>query len=506
MKNARTWTIRGLIFAAWTLAYVMLLNLDTVRTVLRHAETKATSWTRRPYVISGSGPRIYVVSAPRPVTEERIDVTERYFYARATQTGATYLGSGWSAAPDLRRGLPSLEIVHPGDGTHEPYYHRVLSLDIDELPTVPKDGSALRSLTAYWGFDDWGYSGFREVVFDDDLLPPESFEKIPLDEMIAGVWDGRLRGSILVSNVFSAATFAALRDGRYLEPLPRWIYRASWVVAIFAFLLLLASTTAPRLFRLALVVAIALAAGSLLARRLGYIPCFAYAEGYFVGGGFLVATQELARFIRERARLHAAFRRYVSREVADQLLSRGERDMLAGRTVTLTVLFLDVRGFTSFSARTPPEEVVQVLNVFFAEMIEIVFRHKGTVSKLIGDALFAYFGEPLECDHAVEASAAAAEMVSAAARVLPPGVTIGIGIHTGPVVVGNFGTKRYMEYTAVGRTVRIAYALQNAARKHMILVSGETRGAARLEGRTVPAEPIRDEDTGAEVATYALTD
>lgn len=196
------------------------------------------------------------------------------------------------------------------------------------------------------------------------------------------------------------------------------------------------------------------------------------------GGGFAwvaALSSRSGREARERNRLRALFARYVSDEVADLAVSGALPDT-GGSEVDLTILFLDIRGFTSLSEKLSSREVFEMLNAWLPRACAPVLAHGGNVDKFIGDAVMAVFGAPVaQPDHARRAIAAAREIAVAADefrtwlatrfpdRGLPP-FAIGVGIHSGKAVVGNLGTERRVEFTAIGDAVNLASRLESATK------------------------------------------
>lgn len=177
---------------------------------------------------------------------------------------------------------------------------------------------------------------------------------------------------------------------------------------------------------------------------------------------------------REKRWLRQAFGHYVSDSLVEAIIASPERLQLGGEEVEATVLFADLVDFATLAENTAPKDLIRLLNEFFSAMTEIILAHKGTVDKFIGDAIMAFWGAPLPlADHAVQACEAALEM-QAAIRLLQPGweaqgfhqVSTGIGVHTGPVIAGNVGSKKRFNYTVMGDTVNLAARLERANRTY----------------------------------------
>src|SRR5579872_531513 len=188
-----------------------------------------------------------------------------------------------------------------------------------------------------------------------------------------------------------------------------------------------------------------------------------------------LARQEISRQDVERANLS----RYLPPQVVDLITSKGGSVELGGVLQPVTVLFADIRGFTSLSEQMDAREVVDLLNDFFTAMTDVVFEARGTLDKYIGDCVMALFGAPVpgedDAERGLKAGLRMQEEVSrlGAERVqrgLAP-MRIGIGLHHGPAVVGNIGSAERMQYTAIGDTVNIAARLVSRAEPGQILVS-----------------------------------
>jgi adenylate cyclase len=221
------------------------------------------------------------------------------------------------------------------------------------------------------------------------------------------------------------------------------------------------------------------------------------------------AAAGLLDYFRERnARLAALaqFSRFTNPHVARQLVERGGIET-ARRDVTL--LFSDIRGFTTLSETRRPEDVIALLNRYFSLQVDVVFRHQGSLDKFIGDCIMGIWGAPLDDpDHARHAVACALDMadtLQAFKRELGAehiDFDVGIGLHSGPAVVGLMGSQKRLEYTAIGDTVNLASRIEGLTKdaKRRILVSRETKdlcgdafdfvscGSYPVKGRAQPVE------------------
>jgi len=187
---------------------------------------------------------------------------------------------------------------------------------------------------------------------------------------------------------------------------------------------------------------------------------------------------------RRRRRVTDLFGRYVSPEIVREILSRSETAPLelGGEQREITVLFADIRGFTTFSEHLSPRRVVEVLNQHLARMTEVVFEHGGMVDKFTGDGLMVLFNTPLpQVNHAARAVRAALALQACAQQVNDGALRYGIGIHTGEAVVGNVGSQRRLDYTAIGDTINLASRLESLAAPGQILISQATYEHVRGE-------------------------
>ena len=183
----------------------------------------------------------------------------------------------------------------------------------------------------------------------------------------------------------------------------------------------------------------------------------------------------------ERARVRQTLERYVDSSVAQQLLDSPDLAVPGGRRQDASALFVDIRGFSGWSEREEPEAVLEVINALLQVAVEAVFRHGGMVDKFMGDGLMALFGAPVPChDHLHRAVAAALDIRDRAGAVAHPRLTgplrVGCGVNAGEMVVGNVGSERRLDYTAVGNAVNVAKRLEEDAEPGQVLVTESCRG------------------------------
>jgi len=222
------------------------------------------------------------------------------------------------------------------------------------------------------------------------------------------------------------------------------------------------------------------------------------------------SVKAMAAGLQERDTVKRAFSGYISRQVLDAIIAKGELPALKGERRRITVLFADIRGFTAMAETMRPEEVVQLLDEFFDHMVEVILRYQGTIDKFLGDGMMVIFGAPLDDPDQEEHAVAAAcemqrELHALCAKWQTEGraaLKMGVGINSGPAIVGNIGSAEHMEYTAIGDTVNLAARLESATKELglEIVISEHTYSAVRplfrwksageitLRGRS---EPVR---------------
>ena len=216
-----------------------------------------------------------------------------------------------------------------------------------------------------------------------------------------------------------------------------------------------------------------------------------------------LAREEVAR---------ANYSRFMPEYVVKQLLERPNSFKLGGINQTITVLFADIRGFTSYSEAENPENIVGLLNRYFSAMSEIIFGHGGTLDKYIGDGLMAIFGAPTaspqDADNALQTAIDMQKSLQALNQELKaegfPPIQIGIGLHTGVATIGYIGSDRRSEYTAIGDTVNLASRLESSAAPGQILISEATAKAAEKTYEIILQEPLQVKNRVQPVSLFEL--
>lgn len=375
-----------------------------------------------------------------------------------------------------------------------PTFSRRLLIDYAGPPVLPDGRSTVYKEFSFW---DLFYSEEQLLAGERPEIDPAVFRDayVFVGVSAAGLHDvfaspfsgaGRFSGA-----QFRASVADQILAGRFITPAPRW---ATWmttlVVAILAAVCWLS-------FRIRAAVLLFTGLGLLLVTcslgsfaRGTWLSLTAPLVALFAGGGGGLAYQYFAEG-REKRAVKRLFSRYLSKDVYEQVLANPALAELGGTRRDMSVLFSDIRGFTAVTERGVPEELVAQLNEYFTRMVDVVFAHRGTLDKFVGDMVMALFGAPLDdpqhADHAVQAALA---MVSELNRLNAkwvqegkPELGIGIGINSGEMIAGNIGSEQIRSYTVIGDNVNLGARLEslNKDYKTSIIISEYT--AKLLVGR-----------------------
>lgn len=206
---------------------------------------------------------------------------------------------------------------------------------------------------------------------------------------------------------------------------------------------------------------------------------------------------------KERSRVIDIFERYISEDLVNELIKSQEPLKLGGDRVELSVLFLDIRGFTGYAEEELPEKVVGELNQAFEAISGIIFMHKGTLDKYLGDGLMAFFGAPVFLpDHRERSLKAALEILK-----LKLPFKLGIGINTGQVVIGNIGSLKRMDYTVIGDTVNKAFRFVELAAPGEVIIGENTFSGLPVRTREMDweREKVTLKGSRQEIVIYRLS-
>jgi adenylate cyclase len=306
-----------------------------------------------------------------------------------------------------------------------------------------------------------------------------------------------------------------LKNGRYLAPGPPL---APWFVLLGLFAPLLAALKARKhllaifgvlVIATAAVLGIAYATLATASRVVPVATPLVFAWLLFL----LAALRAYANELRAREQRERVLGRFLDPEVVRRLVADGVKvEDFRSESREITVLFSDIRGFTTLSEQHSPERIVDLLNRYLTAQVDTVFQHGGTLDKFIGDAIMALWNAPADDPaHARNATACALAMEETLARfnatLAAEGLTldIGVGVHTGPAVVGFIGSARRLEYTAIGDTVNLASRIEGATKgRARVLVSEATRERAGLGFRFHDVGEVAVKGRAAVVRLYSV--
>lgn len=219
--------------------------------------------------------------------------------------------------------------------------------------------------------------------------------------------------------------------------------------------------------------------------------------------------------VEERRQIKDMFSRYLSEDVVHSLMESPDLVKPGGGKKNSTIFFADIRGYTSFSEGKEPEYIIQVLNEYFSEAVDIIIRYRGFIDKFIGDCIMAAWGVPLvtEQEDAVNAVSCALEiqqLVSRKDRKFFTGeashLKIGIGMHSGPLVAGNLGSLQRMDYSVIGDTVNVAARMESVSRADEVIITESTRTLIGEHFKLEKREPVSVKGKSKPIPIYRVID
>lgn len=324
------------------------------------------------------------------------------------------------------------------------------------------------------------------------------------------------RGELMYGVEVHANIIDSLLDGKIVRDVPKLLATVITVLvlAVYAFV----AQRQKKLFMIlsegVFVMLLWLGAGIVLKKFLWILPLSGVEIGMVLLMTYFIVTKYVLEKL-EKKRVLKAFERYVAPEIVKEL---GKDDAfesrLGGERRDIAVLFVDIRGFTTMSESLEPEQVVEILNEYLNLTSQSIFNNQGTLDKFIGDATMAVFNAPVDLDDYVYKAVCAAYDMRKGAEVLEKKLTeqfgnsvqFGIGVNCGPAIVGNIGSVKRMDYTAIGDTVNTAARLESNAKRGEILISDAVY--ERIKDR-IDAEPVGElslKGKATKILTYRLID
>lgn len=316
-------------------------------------------------------------------------------------------------------------------------------------------------------FSDFVNNAVDPLIFKDKIVLIGATAKDLHDEQETPI-------GVLSGIEIHASAVQSIVAGKFLEKqsqgeVTAWIAGLSLIIALALYYL---STTIAAI--LALLLIVAYSAIAVLRFDAGGVYNLLYPALSVIATYFAVIGTYYIAEAREHKWIRSVFSKYVSDNVAKEIMEMGADALkLKGSKKTVTVLFADVRGFTSMSEKLPPEKVVAILNKYLSKMTDVVFKNNGTLDKYVGDEVMATYNVPLDQkDHALNAVKTGLEMQQVSKSL--GNLKYGIGINTGPAIVGNIGSERRLDYTVIGDSVNLGARLCSKAEGDKVLISEST--------------------------------
>lgn len=362
------------------------------------------------------------------------------------------------------------------------------------------------------------FSGEGEI-----LVPLEAFENkiVVFGASALGLKDVKVTplGSNIPGPFLHITAMSNILLGQHLREVPLWVTIAIAVLAVTAIMTvtMFVKSGAARALVGAVIIVVWMILALVLFQQFSLIVEMATTLSVtmlaYLGGLVFTSLSEAA----EKNKISSAMGKYLSPSVMNEVLDNYDKLIgEVGEGRELTILFSDIRSFSSISEQYSAETVVEVLNLYLEEMIKIVFTNRGTLDKIIGDAIMAFWGAPnpeegkekLACDTAIEMVRALAALNPRLAERDLPQLKIGVGLHTGEMIVGNIGSDQRLDYTAIGDNVNLGSRLEGLTKyyKSPILVSETTYEPIKDQFRFVYVDAVAVKGKTHGIGIYAPVD
>ncbi len=426
-------------------------------------------------------------------------------------------------------GTKLLKPILPLQGNADPAFINIFS-DMDGV--ARKAPLHIEGVESYDGFALAIYNKFRgkKTVFDMDRLiinfvgKPGSFITIPITDVLNNRSDISLENKIILIGATApdlhddffvptsggkampgvevhANALQTLMTKDFLVKEPSWMVIISMLIIAFLIPIMIKKFNTWLSFIISFLLLLGYVAAAVILFDNGFIINVVYvplsiALTYMVILIFFFIMEQ-----KEKKHISDAFGKYVSPVVIQELMKNPEKLKLGGERKEITILFSDIRGFTSISEKLSPEDLVTLLNEYLTAMTEIIIKNNGVVDKFIGDAIMAFWGAPIdEKDNAELACRTALEMIEKLAELQQkwkkenlPHIEIGVGINTGGAVIGNMGSYNRFDYTAMGDNVNLGSRLEGLNKEYgtNILVSEHTKEKISLPVREIDSVRVK---------------
>jgi len=375
------------------------------------------------------------------------------------------------------RKLP-LNVYTQEDEKYSAFAVKIADFYTGGLPPIPTDQQE-RMIVNYFGRPGTISAIPAIEVMNQELEPGLLKDKIVLigatapdlhDEQITPVSAGQPMSGVEIH----ANAIKTILDNRFLSPLNIYwqIIILIGLALVIGFVLTYFRLIIASLISLAVLIVYLITALVIFDR--GIILDIFYPLVVFVLTYTLVVAWRYLTERKEKQQIKNAFSRYVSPDVINEILADPDKLGLGGQEREITLLFSDIRGFTSISEKLSPEQLVKLMNKYLTAMTDLIMESGGVVDKYIGDAIMAFWGAPLEePDHPAKACQVALDMIKKLEqerqewqKEFGVEIKIGVGINTGPVIIGNIGSSKRFDYTAMGDTVNLASRLEGLNKEY----------------------------------------